>query len=118
MLIEAQGEMPGGGVAHSVMTLGYDPQQQRFTGTFIASMMTHLWVYSGALDATRRVLTLDTEGPDMADPTKLVKFQDIIELTNADQRVMRSQALGDDGQWRQFMTARYTRVSASQGATI
>ncbi len=45
------GEMPDGSTSRSIMTLGLiDPQQKRFVGTFIASMMTHLWVYNGAFD--------------------------------------------------------------------
>jgi hypothetical protein len=63
---EGTGDMPGGGTSKSVMTLGYDPQRKRFVGTFIASMMTYLWVYEGTLDASRKVLTLDTEGPNFA----------------------------------------------------
>src|SRR5688500_3618870 len=49
VLCEGEGQMPGeGGASHqSVMTLGYDPRRQRFVGTFIASMMTHLWLYDG-----------------------------------------------------------------------
>jgi hypothetical protein len=60
---EGRGEMPGGGPSTSIVTLGYDPQKRRFVGTFIASMMTYLWVYDGALDAAGKVLTLDAEGP-------------------------------------------------------
>ncbi|OWY60061.1 hypothetical protein B7486_71230, partial [cyanobacterium TDX16] len=67
ILAEAQGEMPGCGISTTMMTLGYDPQQQRYVGTWIGSMMTHLWVYDGGeLDAAERVLTLDSEGPAMA----------------------------------------------------
>ena len=48
----------------SVMTLGYDPSAGRFVGTFIASMMTHLWIYSsGSLDKSTGSLSLDAEGP-------------------------------------------------------
>ena len=47
------------------MTLGYDPVQKRFVGTFIGSMMTHMWIYNGTLDAAGKVLTLDTEGPGL-----------------------------------------------------
>lgn len=46
----------------TIMTIGYDPHRQRFVGTFVASMMTHLWMYEGALDDGERVLTLETEG--------------------------------------------------------
>src|ERR671914_871581 len=50
-LAEGQGEMPGGGTATTLVTLGYDSQKQRYVGTWIGSMMTHLWVYDGTLDA-------------------------------------------------------------------
>jgi hypothetical protein len=43
--------MPCAGPATTMMTLGYDPPKRRFVGTFNDSMMTHLWVYDGALDA-------------------------------------------------------------------
>jgi Protein of unknown function (DUF1579) len=42
VVAEGQGEMPGCGPARTMMTLGYDPQRQRYVGTFIVSMMTHL----------------------------------------------------------------------------
>jgi hypothetical protein len=37
---EGEGEAPDGTPVRSLMTLGYDPQKQRFVGIFIASMMT------------------------------------------------------------------------------
>ncbi len=67
---EGHGEMPDGGPAVTIMTLGYDPQSKRFVGTFIGSMMTHLWIYNGTLDAAGKVLTLDTEGPDFSGGTR------------------------------------------------
>jgi Protein of unknown function (DUF1579) len=109
ILAEGQGEMPGGGSATTLMTLGYDPQKKRYVGTWIGSMMTHLWVYDGALDATARVLALDTEGPDMAGEGKLAKYQDVIELKSDDHRVLTSHRLGDDGKWHWIMTANYMR---------
>ena len=56
ILAEGQGEMPGCGAATTLLTLGYDPQKQRYVGTWIGSMMTHLWVYNGTLDATGQYL--------------------------------------------------------------
>lgn len=113
ILIEGTGEMPGGGTGTTIMTLGYDPQRQRYVGTFVGSMMTHLWVYDGALDADARVLTLDTEGPGMDAEGKMTgkmtKYKDRIELKSDDHRVLTSHMLGDDGEWREFMTANYRR---------
>jgi hypothetical protein len=109
VLCEGQGEMPGGGMANVVMTLGYDPQRKRYIGTFIGSMMTHLWVYDGALDSSGSVLTLDTEGPDMATEGKMTKYKDVIEFKSNDHRVLTSHMLGEDGEWHQFMTAHYRR---------
>src|SRR5688572_27193306 len=62
MMCEGQFNMPDCGPMTTIMTLGFDPQKKRFVGTFIGSVMTHLWVYEGTLDATGKVLTLDTEG--------------------------------------------------------
>ncbi len=110
ILAEAQGEMPGCGDATTMMTLGYDPQKQGYVGTWIGSMMTHLWVYDGGeLDAGPRVLTLDSEGPAMAGEGKMARYKDAIEIRSDDWRVMTSHVLGDDGQWHQFMTVNYWR---------
>src|SRR5262245_8931413 len=63
VMCEGRGEMPGGGTATTMMTLGYDPVKQRYVGTFIGSMMAHMWVYEGTVDTGGMVLTLDTVGP-------------------------------------------------------
>ncbi len=110
MMGEGRGEMPGGGAATTVMTLGYDPVKKRYVGTFLGSMMTHLWVYDGGLDAAGKVLTLDTEGPDCAAEGKMAKYKDVIEFKSDDHRVLTSHMLGDDGKWHGFMTAHYRRT--------
>jgi hypothetical protein len=109
VLCEGRGEMPDGGMATTLMTLGYDRQKKRYVGTWIGSMMTHLWVYDGALDAAEKVLTLDTEGPDFAAKGKMAQYKDVIEFKNDDHRLLASHMLGDDGQWHGFMTANYRR---------
>jgi hypothetical protein len=109
VLAEGQGEMPGGGTATTMMTLGYDPQKQRYVGTWVGSMMTYLWVYDGELDANERVLTLNAEGPAMSGEGKMGKYKDVIEFKSDDRRVLTSHFLGDDGQWHHFMTANYQR---------
>jgi hypothetical protein len=109
VVAEGSGEMPGGGPSTTILTLGYDPQKSRFVGTFIGSMMDMLWTYEGSLDAAGRVLTLDTEGPDFGNPGQRAKYKDIIEFRSDDHRVMTSRMLGEDGEWREVMTAEYRR---------
>jgi hypothetical protein len=112
---EGTGKMPDGGPALTFMTLGFDPVKGKFVGTFIGSMMTHLWLYEGSLDAAGKVLTLDTMGPsftsdgNMATDGSMSKYQDIIEFVNDDHRTLSSQVLGPDGKWNRFMTAHYRR---------
>ena len=108
-LNEGSGEMPGGGMMSSIITLGYDPAKEKFVGTFVASMMTHLWLYEGSLDASGRVLTLDAEGPSMAGDGTMAKYQDIVTVENDNHWILSSQAQGPDGQWMKFMTAHYRR---------
>jgi hypothetical protein len=109
VLCEGRGEMPGGGMATMLMTLGYDPQKKQFVGTWIGSMMTHLWVYDGALDAAEKVLTLNAEGPDFSVEGKMARYRDVIELKSDDHRVLTSHVLGEDGTWSQFMTGHFYR---------
>lgn len=109
ILAEGHGEMPGC-EGTMMLTLGYDPQRSRFVGTWIGSMMTHLWVYDGALDEAENVLTLDTEGPAMSGDGKMAKYKDVVELKSDDHRVLRSSVLGDDGQWHELMRTSYRRA--------
>lgn len=106
---EGKGNMPDGTPAITQMTLGYDPVMKRYVGSWVGSMMTHMWIYNGQLDATGKILTLDTEGPSFSDPTKRSKYQDIIEVVSDDHRILKSQVQGDDGKWMHFMTAHYRR---------
>lgn len=109
ILCEGSGDAPDGTPVNSIITLGYDPQKQRFVGSFIASCMTHLWRYDGALDETGTVLTLDTEGPSFSGDGSLSPYQDILEIENDDHWTLKSNAPGEDGAWFQFMTAHYRR---------
>ena len=109
ILAEGQGEMPGCGAMTTMLTLGYDSQKHRYVGTWIGSMMTHLWVYDGELDTDEKVLTLNAEGPAMTGEGKMAKYKDVTEFKSDDHRVLTSHVLGDDGQWHQFMTANYRR---------
>lgn len=110
IMAEGQGDMPDGNPATMIMTLGYDPSAKRFRGTWIGSMMTHLWVYDGELDASGKVLALNSEGPNFEKPGEMMKYKDIIEMASDDHRILTSHLLRSDGQWHQFMTAHYRRT--------
>jgi hypothetical protein len=98
---ELTGDMMGTPVT-GFMTLGYDGRTKKYVGTWVCSMDGHLWKYEGTLDASGKVLTLETEGPGMTG--KLAKMRDVIEIKDKDHKVLSSYALGDDGKWTQFMT--------------
>jgi hypothetical protein len=110
VVAESQGDTPDGSTASMMMTLGYDPQAKRYTGTWVGSMMTHLWIYDGEMDAAGRVLTLNAEGPSMSGNGKMAKYQDIIEVKSDDHRILRARVQGDDGTWNEFMTSHYRRA--------
>ena len=87
-----------------IMTLGYDPKAKKYVGTWVCSMDGHLWHYEGTLDASGKVLTLNTEGPDMSAPGKMAKMKDVIEIKDKNHKVLTSHMQGPDGKWVQFMT--------------
>ena len=92
-----------------LMTLGYDPKAQKYVGSWVCSMEGHFWKYEGTLDAAGKVLTLNTEGPDMSVPGKLAKMKDVIEIKDKDHRILTSHMQGADGKWVQFMTMHVRR---------
>lgn len=112
VIFEGECEMPAGGMSYMIITLGYDPAQRKYVGTFVGSVMTNLWIYAGTLDCAGKVLTLDTEGPSFSGDGSLAKYQDIIEIHSPDHHTLSSQVLGDNGQWTRFMTAHYRRTHA------
>jgi hypothetical protein len=107
---EGEGELSDGERATTIMTLGYDTARQRFVGTFIASRMTHLWVYDGELDRAGTALALHTEGPSFATEGATARYRDVLAFEGDDRRTLTSYVQGDDGAWHEFMTATYRRV--------
>lgn len=115
VLGEGEGEMPGGGTARMLITLGYDPNRKRYVGTWVGSMMAYLWVYEGELDASGKVLTLNSVGPlfgsdGTPDWSRMIQYKDVIEFHDDDHRTFSGHMLGEDGQWVQIMSSEYRRV--------
>ena len=110
VLGEGQGEMPGGTPANTLMTLGYDPAKSCFVGSWVGSMMTHLWIYEGKLDSSARLLTLNSEGPSMSGDGSLAQYQDIIEFLSDDHRTLTGRTRNPDGTWHRMMVMHYRRT--------
>jgi hypothetical protein len=91
------------------MALGYDPLAEKYVGSWVCSVDNHFWRYEGTLDAAGKVLTLNTEGPDISAPGKLAKMKDVIEIKDKDHRTLTSFMQGADGKWTQFMTMHVRR---------
>ena len=94
---------------HSVLTLGYDSAKQKFVGTWVDSMLNHMWHYEGTLDDSGKVLTLMTEGPSFTDPNQTAKYKEVLELKDKDHKVFSSH-VQVDGEWVKFVTVEGKRV--------
>jgi predicted 3-demethylubiquinone-9 3-methyltransferase (glyoxalase superfamily) len=97
----------------AIQSLGFNSKAQKFKGTWIDSMMDHTWVYSGTLDEDGRIL-LESEGPDMADMSKMRAYRDVYEFTSPDEITAQSQLRNDDGEWETFIHSKITRMGATE----
>jgi hypothetical protein len=102
---EIQGESPMGPM-QGLMTIGYDEEERRYVGTWVDSVMNHMWHYRGTVDG--KVLTLEAEGPGM-DGTGTAKYRDVWTVNSPDKKTLTSMALGPDGKWTTFMTVECKR---------
>jgi uncharacterized protein YndB with AHSA1/START domain len=109
VLGEAEGDMPGGGTARWIVTMGFDAAAQTFRGTFVGSMMPHMFVYAGKLAEDGKTLALDTEGPAMTGEGT-ARYRDTITMFDDDTRELKSEVQQPDGSWTFIMSSRFTRV--------
>ena len=110
VLCEGRVQSPDGASSTTLMSLGYDPHKGRYVGSFIGSMMSHQWLYEGALDDTGMTLVLDSEGPSYTDEGRMAKYKDRIEFVSADYRILSSEYQDNEGNWQPFMRAHYRRA--------
>lgn len=110
-LAEGRGNMPGGAPAVTLLTLGHDSRTGRYVGSWIGTMMEHMWVYDGEMSEDGSTLSLYTTGPSFADPSVTQAFREQIIFTGKDSRIFTSSAKQPDGGWQTFMRADYTRLA-------
>jgi hypothetical protein len=106
---EGSGNMPdGGGPATTILTLGFSAEKNKYIGSWIGSMMDHMWVYEGDVEPDGKTLSLYTQGPKMSGEG-MADYREQIVFLDDDNRVFNSSVKEADGSWRQFMEARYSR---------
>lgn len=93
----------------AIQTIGYDPKQKKYIGTWVDSMLGHMWKYEGFVDESGKKLTLEAEGPDLMGDGKMAMFRDAYEFKSKDDILMTASMLGEDGKWTTFMTGHIRR---------
>lgn len=93
-----------------VLTIGYDPATQKYVGTWIDSMNSFMWSYSGSVDESGKTLTLEAEGPNFVTNQGTAKYRDVYEFKSPTEMSISSKMLDDSGQWTTFMTGTAKRT--------
>jgi Protein of unknown function (DUF1579) len=112
---ELTGNM-GGTTFTAIQTVGYDSDKKKYVGTWVDSMMNHLWHYEGEFDASGKKLILTAPGPNFMAGGKLTKFRDSYEFKTSDTIIMTAEMMGEDGKWLTFMTGEAKRKPANESA--
>ena len=108
LVTENDNEMMGMKI-NALQTIGYDSTKKKYIGTWVDSMLNHLWEYEGSVDATGKKLTLEAEGPNLMAAGKTAKFRDAYEFKSPDHIEVTSSMQGEDGKWVQFMVGQIRR---------
>ena len=93
-----------------IQTIGYDAKEKRYEGTWVDSVSNHLWKYDGSVDDTGKILTLQADGPTTTPDAPPAKYRDIYEFKSADRIELKSQMLGEDGNWITFLEGTAVRA--------
>ncbi|MCA1368223.1 DUF1579 domain-containing protein [Bradyrhizobium sp. BRP14] len=109
VVCEGQGTMPDGTPGQTLMTLGFNPETKRYVGTWVGSMMTHMWVYDGVIEDDGKTLALNCEGPDFENPGRSARYQDRITFIDANRRTLTARVQTESGDWKEVMQADYHR---------
>ncbi|QLF69768.1 DUF1579 domain-containing protein [Peteryoungia desertarenae] len=110
VVAEMEGGLGEGMRGTMIMTLGYDPREGCYVGSWIGSMMDKFWVYKGFLENDGQTLVLEAEGPGMDDPSRTDFYRDVIHFIDDDRRTFSGSVRQPDGSFKTFMTSEAKRI--------
>jgi hypothetical protein len=90
----------------AVQSLGYDIEQQKYTGDWIDSFMSFRWPLAGSVDAERQELTITTSGPAPTGGT--ATFRERYQFNSADSITITGEMRRGEA-WVPFTTTLLTR---------
>ncbi len=93
----------GGTTMHAIQTIGYDTEKKKYIGTWVDSMMNHMWHYEGVVEASGKKILLEADGPNIMGGEGMARFRDSYEFKSADHIILTSETLSE-GKWTTFMT--------------
>jgi hypothetical protein len=108
VVTESENDMMGMKI-NAIQTIGYDSAKKKYIGTWVDSMLNHMWEYEGSVDADGKKLILEADGPNMLSPGKTAKFRDAYEFKSPDHIEATSSMQGEDGKWVEFMVGQIRR---------
>ncbi|QDS88014.1 hypothetical protein EC9_22000 [Rosistilla ulvae] len=108
LIAESTGKSDEGDDWNCIMTLGFDPLQDAYVGSFIASMIAHLWPYRGKLDESGKRLPLDSTGPKF-EGTGMARYRDTIEIVSSDEWAFTGELQQEDATWLKIMNSVHYR---------
>lgn len=107
LVFDVEGEMMGAKfVGHG--TMGYDVQKKKYTGSWIDSMATGVYLVEGTYDEKAKVFTEMMEGADPA-TGKAMKMKMVHEIKDKDTRVLKFFMNGPDGKEFETGSIEYKR---------
>lgn len=106
---EVEGKVAGQ-TFQALQTIGYDAEKKQYTGTWVDSMMNHLWQYEGTVDKSGTRLVLTAEGPSFAGVDGVAEYRDSYEFASPDRILTVSEMKTAEGEWMTFMTGEMTRA--------
>ena len=92
---------------NAVQTIGFDTSKKKYTGTWVDSIMSHLWQFDGSLDESGKMMTLVAQGPSPDGET--TTFRERYQFNSPDSITVFAETLMDDGKWVRFITTKLTR---------